>query len=175
MGKSARVLGGEFGRTAREMNELLKEHDYLYGIPGAYGLTEKGQQFAEEQYESRGTGGYAQYNPHWETRTWNDETAAALKADMAADPGEVRADVDDVPAEEADDFEYETYGPPDGFDFEGYEDYELGKAALSTAIVVGVVVGAVHLARHVKPCWKTKVTPAAKKLREKLTKQGRAT
>jgi hypothetical protein len=43
------------------------------------------------------TGGYAQYNPHWETRTWNDETAAALKADMEADPGEVRADVDDVP------------------------------------------------------------------------------
>jgi hypothetical protein len=66
MRKSARVLGWEFGRTAREMNELLREHGYLYGNPGAYGLTEKGQQFADEQYHSRGTGGYAHYNRSWE-------------------------------------------------------------------------------------------------------------
>src|SRR3954447_9438327 len=102
MGKSARVLGWEFDRSAREMNELLKAHGYLYGNPGAYGLTEKGQQFADEQYHSRGTGGSAHYNRSWETRTWNDETAAALKADMEADAGGVGEDVDDPPAYEDD-------------------------------------------------------------------------
>lgn len=40
-----------------------------------------------EKYHSRGTGGYAQYDRSWETRTWNDETVAALKADMEANPG----------------------------------------------------------------------------------------
>jgi hypothetical protein len=84
MGMSARVLGFEFGRTAREMNELLKDHGYLYGTPGAYGLTEKGQQYAEEEYHSRGTGGYAHYNRSWETRTWSDGTTVALKAEMEA-------------------------------------------------------------------------------------------
>ncbi|HXH33021.1 MAG TPA: hypothetical protein VNJ54_01260 [Plantibacter sp.] len=145
------------------MNELLKKHGYLYGIPGAYGLTEKGQQFAEEQYHSRGTGGYAQYNPHWETRTWNDETAAALKADLEADPREVRADVDDVPADEADDFEYETY-----------EDDDDSPPSWVEVAIGGALVAAAF-APHVKPFWKTKVKPAAKKWREKLTTQGRTT
>ena len=45
MGKSARVLGWEFGRNAREMNALLKQQGYLDGEPGAYGLTEKGKQY----------------------------------------------------------------------------------------------------------------------------------
>jgi len=166
MGRSARVLGREFGRTAPEMNKLLKEHGYLYGNPGAYGLTEKGQQFAEEHYHSRGTGGYAHYNPSWETRTWNDETAAALKADMEAadmeaDPGGVRADVDDAPADEADDFEYETY-----------EDDDDSPPSCVEVAIGGALVAAAF-APHVKPFWKTKVKPAAKKVREKFTRRPR--
>lgn len=85
MGKSARVLGSEFSRTAHEMNVLLKDYGYLYGSPGAYGLTEKGQRYAEEQFHDNGYGGFAYRG--WETRTWNDETAAALTADMEANPG----------------------------------------------------------------------------------------
>ncbi|MGW6455482.1 hypothetical protein ACWF94_06045 [Streptomyces sp. NPDC055078] len=104
MGKSARVLGEEFGRTAREMNALLKEYGYLDGNPGAYGLTEKGQQYAKEQYHSRGTGGYAQYNRNWETRTWREETVAAIKADMEANPGGFEAG--GSPAEEEAILEY---------------------------------------------------------------------
>jgi hypothetical protein len=164
MGKSARVLGWEFGRTAREMNELLKKHGYLYGHPGAYGLTEKGQQFGNEQYHSRGTGGYARYNPSWETRTWNDETAAALKADMEAKPGGVCEDVDGAPADEDDDFEYGTY-EADGDSPRSDDD----SPPLAIAVAV---VGAVLLAPHVEPFWTNKVKPAAKKLREKFTKQG---
>lgn len=169
MGRSARVLGREFGRTAAEMNKLLKEHGYLYGNPGAYGLTEKGQQFGDEQYHSRGTGGYAHYNPSWETRTWNDETPAALKADMEAadteaDPGGIRADVDDAPADEADDFEYEFYEDDDDSAPVGW-----GEIAIAWG-----VVGAALLAPHVKPIWTNKVKPATKKLREKFTQQGSA-
>jgi hypothetical protein len=38
MGKSARLLGYELGKSPREMNVLLKAHGYLYGEPGAYAL-----------------------------------------------------------------------------------------------------------------------------------------
>ncbi|MDH6228168.1 hypothetical protein [Streptomyces sp. MJP52] len=162
MGKSARVLGSEFGRTAREMNELLKEHGYLYGEPGAYGLTEKGQQYGEEQHHSRGTGGYAHYNRNWETRTWNDETAAALRADMAANPGGFGAPTS--PTEEEDSFDDES--------FDGRSNNDDNDAGLSGAglVIGGVVVGVLLLAPHVKPFWDNKVKPGAKKLRDKLSR-----
>lgn len=50
---------------------LLKEEDYLYGEPNAFGVTQKGEPFAHEKYEKRGTGGSAQYNPSWETVSWD--------------------------------------------------------------------------------------------------------
>lgn len=68
---SARLLGAEFGLSAYEMNLLLKEEGYLYGEPNAYGVTPKGESFAHEKYEKRGTGGSAQYNPSWETVSWD--------------------------------------------------------------------------------------------------------
>lgn len=165
MGKSARVLGWEFGRTAREMNELLKLHGYLHGNPGAYGLTEKGQQYAEEQYHSRGTGGYAQYNPSWVTRTWSVETAAALRADMEADPAGF--DAGDSLTEEEDTPLYEpssdcrSGGGGDGSE-PGWKGVAIG----------GAVVGALLVAPHVRPFWNNKVRPAAKKLRAGLTRKG---
>ncbi|MER6346780.1 hypothetical protein ACWC10_36710 [Streptomyces sp. NPDC001595] len=168
MGKSARVLGQEFGRTAREMNELLKDHGYLYGSPGAYGLTEKGQRYGEETYHSRGTGGYAQYNPSWETRTWSDETAAALRADMEAGHGGVDAGIS--PAEEEGTAEgtspYEPFADPGGSGDD--DDSQPGWKVLA---IGGVVVGALLVAPHVKPFWNDKVRPAAKRLRSGLTKQ----
>ena len=164
MGKSARVLGSEeFGRTAREMNELLKEHGYLYGNPNAYGLTDKGKQYAEEQYHTNGVGGYAQYQVHYETRTWNDGTAAALRADMEANPGGITAE--DVRFEEDDDdaFEYD-FGDSSADD----DSPQIGWAGLA---IVGAIIGAVLVAPHVKPFWNNKLKPAAKKLRKKFTKQ----
>lgn len=144
------------------MNVLLTEHGYLDGIPGAYGLTEKGQQFGDEQDHSRGTGGYAHYNRSWSTRTWNDGTTAALKADMEANPGGVREDVADDPADEADHFEYEIHEVD-------HNSPQLDRAGL---VIAAGVLTAVVLAPHVKPFWNDKVKPAAKKLREKLTSQG---
>ncbi|MFE9775602.1 hypothetical protein ACFYOV_28840 [Streptomyces sp. NPDC005931] len=131
------------------MNELLKLHGYLYGDPGAYGLTEKGQQYAEEKYHSRGTGGYAQYNPSWETRTWSDETSAALKADMEANPGGFEA----------------------GDSLSGGGDDDVPQPSWKGLAIGGVVVGALLIAPHVKPFWNNKVKPATKRLRAGFTKQ----
>ncbi|AVV41797.1 hypothetical protein C6376_10440 [Streptomyces sp. P3] len=164
MGKSARVLGQEFGLSARQMNELLKEHGYLDGSPGAYGLTDKGQQYGEEQYHSRGTGGYAQYNPYWETRTWNDGTAAALRADMAAAPVG-RPVAEDSSTREEDVFGYEP------FTDHGDDGGETPQPRWTGLVIGGVVVGALLIAPHVKPFWNNKVKPAAKKLRNGLKKQ----
>lgn len=164
MGKSARVLGWEFGRTAREMNELLKLHGYLYGDPGAYGLTEKGQQYAEEKYHSRGTGGYAQYNPSWETRTWSDETSAALKADMEANPGGFEAGDSLTEKEDTSTYEPLTEGSGGG-------DDDVPQPSWKGLAIGGVVVGALLIAPHVKPFWNNKVKPATKRLRAGFTKQ----
>ncbi|MFE6548225.1 hypothetical protein ACFVHS_07450 [Streptomyces sp. NPDC057746] len=164
MGKSARVLGWEFGRTAREMNELLKNHGYLYGNPGAYGLTEKGKQYAEEQYHSRGTGGYAQYNRSWETRTWSAETAAALKADMEANPGGF--DAGDSPTEEEEALGYKPF-----VDYGGSGDDGDPQPSWKELAIGGAIVGALLISPHVKPFWNNKVKPAAKKLRDGLVKQ----
>jgi hypothetical protein len=146
------------------MNGLLKEHGYLDGKPGAYGLTEKGQQYAEEQYHSRGTGGYAQYNRSWETRTWSDETEAALRADMEANPGGL--DIGDLPITERNALGCES------FDYSaGSGDDNSLQLSWKELAIGGAVVGALFIAPHAKPFWDSRVKPAAKKLRDRLTKQ----
>ena len=175
MGKSARVLGWEFGRTARGMNALLEQYGYLHGAPGAYGLTEKGRQYAQEQHHTRGTGGYAHYNRSWDTRTWNDETAAALRADMEAGPGDIGEDPACVPLPRhldapSDPTESNAVGcdPVVVCGCGGDDDPQPSWAELAA---LGAVVAALHLAPHVKPFWNNTVKPAGKKLRTRLTKQ----
>jgi hypothetical protein len=177
MGKSARVLGWEFGRTSREMNVLLEQYGYLDGIPGAYRLTEKGRRYAQEQYHSRGTGGYAHYNRSWETRTWSDETAAALRADIEAslggvddgDPPHVLLHVHAAPADITDENTagHEPVVPIMVCGCSGDDDPQPSWAELA---VVGAVLGALYLAPHVMPLWNDTMQPAAKKLRDRLTK-----
>lgn len=76
--RSARILGWDHGLNAVEMNLALKAHGFLEGEPGAYRVTEKGLPFATETFETRGTGGYPQYNRSWETRTWDPSIADQL-------------------------------------------------------------------------------------------------
>ena len=161
MGKSARTLGREFGKTAQEMNLLLKEHGYLGGEPGAYDLTEKGARYGQEQDHHRGTGGYAHYNRYWTTRTWNDETAASLAADIEAARNRPAHELlgDDsaggIVADYSDDLSLET-------------DREGTRAGL---IVVGAVLGAAYAAPRLRPFWNQRARPAARKLRDKLIKR----
>ncbi|MFH9745148.1 hypothetical protein ACH4MN_11955 [Streptomyces anulatus] len=146
------------------MNDLLKKHGYLDGKPGAYGLTEKGQQYAEEQYHSRGTGGSAQYNPSWETRTWSDETEAALKADMEANPGGF--DVGDSVITQEHALVYEPFAESGSSG-----DNNDSQPSWKELAIGGAVMGALLVAPHAKPFWNNKVKPAAKKLRDRLAKQ----
>ena len=69
--QSARIMGGEHGLTATEMNFLLKEEGFLDGEPNAWIVTEKGRQFANGQSFHRGTGGYAQFNKYWDQLSWD--------------------------------------------------------------------------------------------------------
>ncbi|WP_433020572.1 hypothetical protein [Kribbella sp. CA-294648] len=146
------------------MNQLLKDHGYLYGEPGAYRLTEKGQQYGEEQYHSRGTGGYAHYNRNWETRTWSDETAAALTADMEASPVGIHAGPEKIQAVEYVPFD----GDGDDGDDGGDDEPQLGWTEIG---ISAAMIGALLVAPRVKPFWDSKVKPAAKELRERLAKQ----
>lgn len=166
MGKSARVLGWEFAKTAREMNELFKQHGYLEGEPGAYGLTEKGKQYAEEKYHTNGVGGYSHYQVNYETRTWNNETAAALQTDIDSFPEDFATD-DVLAREDARDDAGFEYDPPSNYEDDG-EDFPLGWKVL---VVGGVVVGAVLVAPHVMPFYRNRLKPAAKRFRDKITKQ----
>jgi hypothetical protein len=69
--QSARIMGAEHGLTATEMNFLLKEEGFLDGEPNAWIVTEKGQQFANEQSFQPGTGGYPRYNKYWDQVSWD--------------------------------------------------------------------------------------------------------
>lgn len=165
MGKSAGVLGSDFGKTAKEMNAVLKDHGYLYGEPGAYGLTEKGQFYGEERHHSRGTGGYAHYNPGWETRTWNDDTAAALRADMEDNADGHSAGASTVPEDDCAFTSEEDRDSNDTDDDGSLVDWRgiAGLAVLASAALL--------VAPHVVPFWNDKLKPAARKLWNKCTKQ----
>lgn len=72
MQKSARLLGMDLGITAQAMNQLLLLQGFLTGEPGNYECTEKAKPYVKEKFFSRGTGGYAIYNPCWSTRSYDD-------------------------------------------------------------------------------------------------------
>ncbi len=172
MGKSARILGWEeFGLTAQKMNALLKEHGYLYGEPGAYGLTEKGAQYGQQQYHENGYGGYAYRG--WETTTWDDSVVDALKADMAT--AELAADEPTSPVSQEPE---PTPQFEDEFENSGYEgvydtdDDGLPYIDTKTALIAGgVILGGFLTVRYGPTLWNNKIKPAAKKLKAKLTKK----
>ena len=116
---------------------------------------------------SRGTGGYAHYNRNWETRTWNEETEAALVADMAAgltQPAPEDSPVDQYGAAFEGDEAFLDYGASDR-----EETPELGPKSLLA--VGGILVGGLIAVRYGKPWWNNTVRPAAKKLRDKFSKR----
>ena len=74
---SARRIGAFLGMTAMEVNRKLKEVGLLEGEPGAYGVTDKGEEYGgEDHYNENGYGGYAHRD--WETRTWLSSVITAI-------------------------------------------------------------------------------------------------
>ena len=73
---SARGIGDQIGATGVEVNRLLKDQGFLYGKPGGYGLTHKGEKFGIQQAHDNGYGGYAHRS--WETTHFDPSITGAL-------------------------------------------------------------------------------------------------
>lgn len=84
MGMTATQLGSTFGRGAKAMNVLLRDHGYLEGEPGHWLLTELGRPFANFHDFDNGYGGYAARS--WGWLSWSDGLIDALKASIEANP-----------------------------------------------------------------------------------------
>ena len=97
MTMSASCLGKEYGLTGEEMNRVLAKLGFLAGEPGDYELTSKGLQYAVTKDYHRGTGGYAQYNRYWTTRSFDESIKDAL--DISSElVSEVRKEIADARA-----------------------------------------------------------------------------
>lgn len=59
MKMSAKQLGDIIGKTAAEVNRILKDKGFVQGDPGEYKLTEEGQQYGEYRDKDNGHGGRA--------------------------------------------------------------------------------------------------------------------
>lgn len=167
--RSARILGQDYGLTAVEMNFLLKEEGFLDGEPGTYFLTEKGKNYAHEQIDGRGTGGYLQYNPSWSVRTWNPsitdeldvteerkqqlrEAARAARQERAESRAIQGADLDNGNADD---------GDPD--------DSNLDPLTVAVGLVLTAIsiYGIMKVAPHLKTLWTDKAMPRLKKLKNR--------
>lgn len=164
MGKSASAWGNEFGKTAQEMNKLLKEHNYLDGEPGAYRVTEKGSMYAEEHHHSNGYGGHARRE--WETRTWNDDLAEALRADIERTP----ENVEEIAPETSEDRHKSEAENEPPWDY-GIDDVGSRLDGKRLIILGAIVVATWVVAPYVKPFYENRVKPAAQQLRDKVIKQ----
>lgn len=73
---SATKLGKMIGLSGEEVNKKLASLGYLKGVPGDWGITEKGKQFGELRYKDNGYGGYAARS--WSYIVWDDSLASKL-------------------------------------------------------------------------------------------------
>jgi hypothetical protein len=162
MKKSARILGQEFGKNAQEMNKLFNEYGYLEGKPGAWKVTEKGEQYAEERPRSNGHGGWAARS--WEERVWDESVVDALKKNMAESP-ELQDEVVDDSVEDTSYVEFED----DSSSPEGKEEYGSNfKAMLGGVFLVYSVFK--QLKPYAKPIYNNRIKPAAQQMRDKFRK-----
>lgn len=184
MRKSARLLGLDYGLTAQEMNYVLKEKGFLEGNPGGYSITEQGQPFAEEQDFHRGTGGYAQYNPRWTTRSWDESIANELDITdtlkheaRAAIAESKRQQWDEIKAARAEaDARFLASRQSDDYDSDDGAVHDASSSdedsdALGIAIIIGGLLAIGYGVYKASPVvinwWKTKVSPKIKE--KKLT------
>ena len=170
--RSARILGEDYDLTAAQMNLLLKEEGFLEGEAGAYRVTEKGKQYADEEHHHRGPGGYSWYNRDWETRTWapgitdeldisderkrqiRDAAAAARRLKAAARAAEAAESEGDT----SDDGESDVSGPG------------LFIVAAGVALATVSICGIKKAAPHPKALWNDKAAPSFKKWKNGATR-----
>ena len=171
MGKSARILGQEYGLTAQEMNFILKEEGYLDGEPGSYTVTEKGEKYATEEDHHRGTGGYARYNRYWTTRTWNEEITDEL--DITDDRKKELRQAISVAKQKI----YESAEDEKSFEMsdndtyvseENDDDSDALVVAIGALLLAASAYGIYKAAPYIKKWWSEKAVPGLKKLKSKV-------
>ena len=161
-------MGQDYGLTAVEMNILLKEEGFLDGGPGTYTLTEKGKQYADEQYDGQGTGGYLQYNPSWVTRTWRPAITEQLdvtderKQQLREAARAARQQKTDLRAAQAAAFDTANIVDTEP------NDSGPGPVALAVGLVFVAVsiYGITKLARHLKTLRTDKAAPQPREVEE---------
>jgi hypothetical protein len=77
MSMSAQMIGEVLGKSAKEVNLLLRDKGFLDGKPGKWILTELGKQFGEEWQNDNGYGGYAARK--WKFIMWDEKIINKLK------------------------------------------------------------------------------------------------
>lgn len=93
LGLSATEIGSQIGASNIEVNRLLEDQGYLYGKPGAYGLTSKGEEYGVQRDHDNGFSGI--YHVAYPTTHFDPsiidvidsspEKLAKVRADIAAD------------------------------------------------------------------------------------------
>ena len=163
MGQTATALGQKMGRTAREMNKLLKDHGFLEGDPGAYRPTALGKPFAQAHDFDNGYGGSA--HRQWGWLSWTDGLNDALKASMEANPDGV---LTPAPAREAvaANIKPGAAAPHTG---SGTGGHLLNKNQWLAMVVA--LAGLAASTPVAKRAWHEKVEPAASKVRARIAER----
>lgn len=167
--RSARIMGQDHGLTAVEMNFLLKEEGFLDGGPGMWTVTEKGKQYADEQHHRRGTGGYAQYNPSWNTTTWDPSIADEF--DITNERKQQLREAARAARQQKAVLRAPYEAEPDSGIVDDGDSNDSGPDPLTAA--VGLVLAAVavygikKVAPHLKTLWTDKAAPGLRKLKNR--------
>lgn len=169
MDLNARQLGAEFGLTAQEMNFILREEGFLYGEPGAYGVTDKGAPYASERDFHRGVGGYSTYNKYWTARRWDESITDEFEIDAdrkrelreaIAAAKQLKLDVDAVETPAV------VEASPDST---GLTDAQKALIlAVGVVLVAATAYGVYKLTPTIKRLWTEKVAPNLKALKDRI-------
>lgn len=173
--QSARVLGQDHYLTATEMNFLLKSHGLLEGGPGKWGVTERGNEYAQEEHVQRGTGGYPRFNPSWDMRTWDSSVLDVL--DLSADQKQQARDAARAARQAAAALRSAQVAASDldSSDSDTTDESEIDLRPVVAIVAVAVLTFiAVRSAPHVRALWVERGAPGLKRLRERQGRQATA-
>lgn len=158
--------------TATEMNFLLKSHGLLEGGPANWGVTEKGNEYAHEEYVQRGTGGYPRFNPSWDERTWDSSVLDVL--DLSAEQKQQAKDAARAARQAAAALRAAEAAACD-LDIDDSDTTDGTEIDLRPVVViVGVValtIIVIKSAPHVKTLWVERCAPSLQRLRERRGRQ----
>jgi hypothetical protein len=164
-------MGEEHGLTAVEMNILLKEEGFLEGSPNAYRVTPKGEPFASERIEGRGTGGYLHMNPSWGVRTWDPAIEDQLnitperKRVLREAAAEQRRQIAHDRAAKAD--AVETPRPATNGSGADETNIDVVKAIVVIGALAAAAWGTWKAAPHLKRLWRERARPGIDRRRDR--------